>query len=173
MPKGCGGGCPVATLDYLPSEKRPSSTTIRQVKFDGRTIFLYSDLQADDDPKDGRCKHMIRGNGRCEIHGRHPFICDFEPTWFVTFRKGRNLRTGRFANGDKMKRTDGGIGAKCSKLYSPETEAEAKRYFGEAVRKLRRLQEWTDHFGLEETRLPDIIHWAQDAEARRHVLNFG
>ncbi len=55
-------------------------------------------------------------------------------------------------------------------MLSPSTEVEAERYFGEAVRKLRRLQEWTDHFGLKETRLPDIIHLAQDAKARKHFL---
>lgn len=174
-PEGCGGCCRVATLDYLPSEQRPSSTTIRRVKFDGRTVFIYSDRQADYDPKDQRCKHMLRSNGRCEIYETRPFSCDFQPIWFVTFPKGKSLRTGRYPNGDKMKRTDGGIGAKCGEIgmLSPNTEAEADRYFGEAVRKLRRLQKWTDHFGLKETLLPDIIHWAQDTERRRHVLNFG
>ena len=95
--------------------------------------------------------------------------------WARDVSRGKNLRTGRYPNGDKMKRTDGGIGAKCGEIgmLSPNTEVEADRYFGEAVRKLRRLQKWTDHFGLKETLLPDIIHWAQDTEQRRHVLNFG
>ena len=174
-PEGCGGCCRVATLDYLPREQRPSSATIRRVKFDGRTVFIYSDQQADYVPKDRRCKHIQRSTGRCEIYRTRPFSCDFQPIWFVRFPRGKSLRTGKYPSGDKMKRTDGGIGAKCGEIgmLSPKTQLEADRYFGEAVRKLRRLHEWTDHFGLKETRIPDIIHWAQDAERRRHVLNFG
>ena len=156
--------CRIASLDYLPAEQRPPSAGIRQVPFDGRTVMLYSDMQSDDPPKDRNCTHLLRGTGRCEIYSARPFSCDFEPIWFVTFRKGSSLRTGKYQNGGQMKRTDGGVGAKCGEIgmLAPKTEAEAERYFGEAVRKLRRLQAWTDHFGLKDTRLPDIICISSD-----------
>ncbi len=55
-----------------------------------------------------------------------------------------------------MLRVDGEFGAKCD---FPKISTKAA--LEDSVRKLERLKQWTDHFGLHRTYIPSIIEWAK------------
>src|SRR5688572_14476998 len=76
-PAGCGACCTRFSLDYLPEpvEKHPYVLAKRMVEFDGRHIEIWSDGQ--DDHQDHHCRNLRKNDGRCQIHGTHPFSCDF------------------------------------------------------------------------------------------------
>jgi len=157
-PAGCGGCCPKFSLDFLPSEKRrlkPPGVTKRLIAFNDREVEIWSDLQ--DDHDNHHCRNLRRSDARCGIHGRHPFSCDFELLRFSIGRDRDDLTQRLFGRGWQFLRADMKTrGAMCSMTPpTPETRAEV-------VRKLRRLKEWTDHFGIR-THLDDIINWVPHA----------
>jgi Fe-S-cluster containining protein len=149
-PVQCGGCCPRFSLDYLPYEKKPYALEAREVEVNGRTLSVMSDLQKDH--RDHFCRNLDRATGRCTIHGRHPFSCDFELIRFIRYEE-RVIQTQKLFNrGWAMIRVDGGRGARCEML--PATSET----MSEVLRKLRRLKEWADFFGIN-THLPTIIDW--------------
>lgn len=152
-PAHCGGCCPKFSLDYLPEESHPYPLTARQVLFNSREITIWSDLQLEN--KSNRCNNLQWDNGRCGIHGKQPFSCDFELIRFMV-RDDKNHVTQRlFGRGWNMKRTDGGRGAYCTITEADEVSR------ADCVRKLNRLKQWTDHFQLQ-TKLPEVIKWAEN-----------
>jgi hypothetical protein len=151
-PPGCGGCCPTFTLDYLPSDPHPEIVEPRFVELSGRAVMVLSDLQADN--KGPRCRNLDWSNGRCGIHGIHPFSCDFELIRFSAFPGGFSCSTRLFSRGWNMKRTDGGVGAKCE-LLSP-----TPGWADDVTRKMRRLGEWCDHFGMRH-RVGTIVEWCE------------
>jgi len=153
-PAGCGGCCGAFTLDWLPDEERPYEVPARSIEFNHNRITLRSDVFRCADG--ARCPNL-NPEGRCKVHGLHPFSCDFE---LIKVALGENLPRNwmgskLYSRRWRMKRMDGTRGAMCEML--PRTKETTK----EAIRKLRRLQEWTDHFGLYDTYLPDIIAWGE------------
>jgi Fe-S-cluster containining protein len=151
-PVRCGGCCPRFTLDYLPSEVAPYALTRREIPISGRLVKILSDMQ--DANRDHHCKNLDKLTGRCLIHGKHPFSCDFELIRFISFRQKTNLTQKLFGRGWAMKRVDGERGALCE-MVKPDQHSVA-----EVVRKLERLRDWANHFGIR-TRLDVIIDWAQ------------
>lgn len=168
-PPGCGGCCPTFTLDYLPHEPHPYPLEERTVEVDGRSVTVHSDTQADR-RSEPRCRNLQHHDGRCAIHGRQPFSCDFE--LLATERiapqhgGGWRLTTRLFRRGWAMRRTDGGVGNACE-LTRPTLDDVA-----DVDRRLARLEEWAAHFGIP-TRLPIVRDWieavADDALAGRRV----
>lgn len=157
-PAYCGGCCFKFSLDYLPDEPRPYRLKARGIEFDGRIITVLSDLQRDNDGK--MCRNLRQSDGRCEIHGEHPFSCDFEVIKFFTSNSPARLprlTQQAYPRGWSYQRTDGGTGALCQVWGKSSPTA---RSVSEVVRRLKRLKDWTDHFGLQ-TRLPGIISWAR------------
>ncbi len=157
-PSGCGGCCQWKfSLDYLPEpkEKHPYPLKARTIPFDGRVITVFSDLQHS---VVGACGNLRQSDGRCNIHGDHPFSCDFEVIRFKNFSKKAPVMTQQaFSRGWSYRRTDGGTeGASCQKLGKSSPTAQS---VSEVVRRLQRLQVWTHYFGLK-TKLPEIIGWA-------------
>src|SRR6266702_6581787 len=151
-PANCGGCCPRFSLDYLPDEEKPYPLQARQVEVNDHTFSVLSDVQRDH--RDHFCRNLDKATGRCMIHGKHPFSCDFELIRFIRYEE-RVIQTQKLFNrGWAMLRVDGGRGARCEMLpATPETIAEV-------VRKLGRLKEWADFFGID-THLPAIIDWAR------------
>lgn len=161
-PSGCGACCNFAhfTLDYLPTEVKPYELPPRTIHFDGREVVVWSEMQRDNSARG--CMHLSQADGRCQIHMKHAFSCDFE---LIKFMKrpthGSNLAIHKlFGRGWSMPRIDGGRGAMCS------MEPASKESIDDAVRKLTRLKEWTDYFGLKDTKVPTAIQWI---EAQRLV----
>lgn len=158
-PSMCGGCCSRFSLDYLPSERQrlpeeqQKELSQRVIIFNNQPVCIFSDTQPENNST--HCKHLTK-NGRCAIHLRHPFSCDFELTRFMLSRSvdtHANLTTKLYGRGWNMLRVDGERGAKCSML--PPTYGTLR----EVIRKLDRLQEWATHFGLKETYISQIHDW--------------
>jgi hypothetical protein len=154
-PAGCGGCCPRFSLVYLPQETRPlaNSHAERVVEFSGRSVVVYEDRQ--DDHNRHHCRNLEMETGRCKIHSARPFSCDFELIR-ATIQRNRNLLDTRaFGRAWALKRVDGERGALCT-ITPADDDSKA-----DAVRKLKRLLEWTNHFGLETWLDTHIIPWVE------------
>ena len=156
-PAKCGGCCPVFTLDYLPEplETHPYPLKKRFIHFNGRRIPIYSDLNQD--CPDRFCKNLDMNTGRCNIHKHNPFSCDFELTRFLHFSKEESpnrLTTKLYGRGHAFMRVDGKRGALCE-MTPPNDESVAS-----IVRKLKRLEQWCNHFHLKN-KLGNIISYAE------------
>lgn len=152
-PEKCGGCCPRFTLDYLPNESAPYRLTERLIELNGQEIPIRTDCQSDS--TEYHCRNLDRTSGRCLIHGRHPFTCDFELLRFVFRQEKVHFNQKLFGRGWAMLRVDGDRGARCSMI--PQSD----QTIGQILRKLKRLQQWGDHFHLE-TWTPEIIKWISD-----------
>lgn len=155
-PAGCGGCCPRFSLDYLPGEDHPGEARPREVEFNGYSVPLLTDPQ--DDHRSERCRNLRPRDGRCAVHLRRPFSCDFELIRFMARPGTAHMSQRLFSRGWNMKRTDGGRGALCEML--PADDAAV----ADVLRKLRRLTDWTDHFGIT-TRVPRIADWIEQVKA--------
>ena len=153
-PAGCGGCCFRFALLWLQSDILPTAGDLRPrtVSFNGHTYLLYTDPQTDHDQH--FCRHVDQA-GRCGIHGRHPFTCDFELLRFTHQKERVMINTRLFGRGWQFTRITGQKGALCD--YLPVSDFHRD----EAARKLRRLWDWTHYFGLK-TRLPEIIEWVDN-----------
>jgi hypothetical protein len=153
--KRCGACCPKFSLDYLPSEDKPEGVTERFFEFNGRKIPVYSDFQKDNTGK--HCKHVSSRNARCRIYPIRPFSCDFELVrcYVRPNMPSNKIAVAPFGRAWNLTRADGGKGTLCEIL--PPSEAAIQ----DTIRKLRRLQQWADHFGLAETWIPEIIEFLE------------
>lgn len=153
-PAGCGGCCPKFTLDYLPQEPaKPFGVTPRVVEFDGRPVRLFSDMQPDNDTD--RCRNLNLGTGRCGIHGKQPFSCDFELIRFFQHDTHWTVREALFGRGWNMRRTNGGRGALCTITDADAATAQ------DVARRLDRLTLWADHFGLRNHRARPLADYCR------------
>jgi len=163
-PPMCSGCCFKFSLDYLPNESKPSGAKSRIVEFDGRRIEIWTDMQVGNDTN--RCQHVIKENGRCGIYEQRPFTCDFELIRTLQseeVHRANVLTQKLFGRGWSYSRIDGGKGALCE--MTPVTE----KSIAEVVRKLRRLQEWANHFGLD-TWVSDLIQIIQGGRLNHQVV---
>ena len=152
----CGACCPRFSLDYLPEEDRPENAFPRFVEFNKHSFLLFSDMQ--EDHQNHHCRNLDMENGRCQIYTHRPFSCDFEILRFFHFADGPNrISTQLFGRGWSMKRIDGDRGAKCE-LLDPCDEGR-----DEAVRKLKRLDQWARYFDLD-TKAPQLIRIVESAD---------
>jgi len=161
-PENCGGCCLLFSLDYIPVETFPYELQPKEVKFNGKIVTVYTDLQLK--APDKYCMQLNQENGRCGIHGVHPFSCDFELIRIVTREERNWIGTRTFGRGWAMPRIDGERGALCETL-PPDEEGKFN-----AIRKIKRLKQWTDHFGLTETWIPEIIEWSEQRRPKSMLL---
>lgn len=150
-PSSCGGCCQKFTLDYLPSEGKPDNVEERKIKFNNSDIIIFTEKQLDN--KTDRCTYLNKEDGRCGIYLVRPFTCDFELIRFMGRREKNHVTTRLFGRGWNMKRIDGNRGAQCE---ITEADEESRK---DTVRKLYRLKDWTDHFGLKDTKINQVIAW--------------
>lgn len=172
-PAHCGACCKRYTLDYLPRkiEKHPYKLKKRLIDFDGRQVPIWSDLNDDHDSY--YCRNVNTENGRCMIHGSHAFSCDFELVRFLNFAsadmpKKRTtlidglsgstanvLTTKLYGRGHAMLKVDGNRGSMCE-VTEPTDET-----MQDVLRKMKRLKQWCEHFGLVH-KLDRIIAYVQE-----------
>ncbi len=160
--ENCGACCPRFSLDYLPAETHPYTLQPREVYYSGEKITIYSDLQKDH--KDHHCRHLLKENARCQIHGIQPFSCDFELVRPLIFQESKtpNILTQKlFSRGWNMLRVDGERGALCH-MTDPSPDS-----IDDVVRRIQRLNEGCLHFGLEDNKCGTILEWL--AEVRSFV----
>lgn len=165
-PSHCGACCSNFSLDYLPDEEIPYDIDGRYVKFNGKLVLIYTDWQKDN--KEHYCINLNMKNGRCMIHGTHPFSCDFElirTIKFASVDRANRMTTKLYGRGWAMKRIDGDRGAQCSML--PITQETVSN----TIRRLERLHDWAGHFGLKH-RVGKIIEWADSPSKRQSNLVF-
>lgn len=178
-PANCGACCHRFSLDYIPSEPRPrgrlgwTDRTFpeRQVTFNEKTYVLYSNTQ--ENSTDRHCNFVNKKGdgpqqydetldaGRCQIHGRHPFTCDFEllrfshaqPDEDTGLKKRPNYLNQRlYGRGWAMTRVDGKKKAMCEMISGN------RKWKNDTQRRLTRLMEWADYFELDHCLL-EIIGW--------------
>lgn len=102
-------------------------------------------------------------DGRCGVHGKQPFSCDFELIRSLKFsdpEKSHRLTQKLFGRGWQLLRIDGQRGARCEMLSISEQSV------ADVVRKLGRLKQWCEHFGLKH-RVDVILDWAGNSKKRQ------
>lgn len=165
-PEHCGGCCPRFTLDYLPSEDKPYDLKERWISFTtvkngSHSIKIYSDEQTDHN--NHHCRNLRHSDGRCGIHGKQPFSCDFELIRAIHYQDKTILTQRLFGRGWNFLRTDGERGARCEMV---PTSKESTR---EVIRKLRRLKYWAEHFKLDHC-LDCVIDWAATGSHMKELV---
>lgn len=158
-PSGCAGCCPRFSLDYLPQDLEPWPERLklqpRFIKINDWEMPIYSDLQLDN--TSWHCRNVNQASGRCMVHGRHPFSCDFELIRFMEFHDpdSPNVLTQKlFGRGWALLRVDEQRGALCT--MTPIDDYTKS----EVVRKLQRLKVWCDYFAVKN-KVDTIIEWVK------------
>ena len=151
-PSMCGGCCPTFSLDYIEKEEKPYAIPLRIIEFNGKSVSVWSDEQ--DENKGNRCKNLNKENGRCGIHGKQPFSCDFELIRFIRLPDYWTVSERLFGRGWNMGRVDGGKGALCT-ITPPTTETAL-----DVARRIKRLCEWADEFGLKDHKASVLLKYA-------------
>lgn len=160
-PAHCGACCARVTLDYLPTEKQPELLSPRTVQFNRQAFTIFSDLQDDRDAP--KCRHLRYEDGRCNIHEKHPMLCDVELIKFIHYEERAVLLSKLYGRGWALTRVTGDKGAQCSMLpVTPETIADV-------VRKLQRIREWCIYFQLDSW-IDDIIAWVKNYPSETAML---
>jgi len=162
MPVGMWWLLPRFSLDFLPSEPHPYLLQPRFVTINDRSRTIYSDVQSAS-ANEWHCGNVSKETGRCMIHGKHPFSCDFEvlrSTHFNELGTPNRLTTAPYSRAWALKRVDGKRGALCE-IGAPCDEGAA-----EAVRKLRRLKEWMEYWGLTH-RVDAALGYLERSEWKR------
>jgi hypothetical protein len=152
-PPDCGACCPRFSLDYLPDDIFPYPLQPREINFNDKTVIIYSDTQQDH--SDYHCRNLTKENGRCGIHKKRPFSCDFEliRPLLTNDPNGENVLTQKlFGRKWAMKKIDGTRGTMCE--MTPITDHS----IDEVIRKLNNLDRWCFHFSVSN-KCQEIIHW--------------
>lgn len=151
-PPDCGACCPKFTLDYIDNEEKPDGVEERSVTFNGNNITVWSDQQKLNTGT--HCQHVSSVDARCAIHSVRPFSCDFELVRaYIGLTNPKNrIGLGKFGRSWNLTRAVGGGKGTLCEVLTPSPEAIA-----DTIRKLERLQAWSNYFGLTETWIPEII----------------
>ena len=165
-PPDCGACCARFSLVYIPTDPRPLDAHIKPeyARVNGKQYRLLVDAQDDIDTH--HCRHLNMQNGRCGIHGQHPFSCDFE-LLRVTQQADKNILSQRlYARGWNMLQIDLQTrGAQCEMILQTPAQRD------DLVRRLYRLQEWATYFELQ-THIDTIIAWcATGPHTERIIIN--
>lgn len=156
-PPVCGACCGNFSLDYLPGETAAKESSIRRISISGRMVDVLSDRQYD--VPDRWCRNLDGETGRCLIYEHRPMACDFELIRFLIYEDHVVLIQKLYGRAWAMRRLDNVAGAKCEMLpKDPKTVAVV-------IRKLRRLEDWANHFGIA-TRIEKVIRWIETDDCR-------
>ena len=163
-PAMCGGCCAsVFFLDYIPAEGRPMVETgmnfIERTAFvNGKNFSVLSEMQTGNDNR--HCKNLNMADGRCGIHGLHPFSCDFEIIRLKHFNdltQPNQVLTAPYGRAWNMLRIDYERGAMCT------IEGATQEHANESIRKLRRLEQWMDYFEIPH-KIEPAIKYLEEGE---------
>lgn len=157
----CGACCHKFTLDWLPNEQIGSIyATPREVEINGRKRVLMTDAQEE---VEGHHCQFLGDKARCEIHGEHPFSCDFELLRFSHFKapdRNNYLNHRPYGRAWNMKRQDGERGALCEWYDASGGEEEMLTWQRDTVRRLMRLRDWCRHWEIPNS-VDSIIEWVR------------
>lgn len=139
----CAGCCSVRfSLDWLPFEDNYGDNHMVERLVMGKPVLSVFQEPATD-PTDRHCKNVIKENGFCGVHGKHPFSCDFETVRIKHWKELNKavVGVGPYGRGWQLMKVDGTRGALCEHVSDEGVE--------ESLRKLARLKGWMDYFGIE------------------------
>jgi Fe-S-cluster containining protein len=153
-PENCGACCGKFSLDYINGERDLTGLQERIIHFNGQQIRIWRDEQCGGE----RCKYLRMENGRCDIHGAHPFSCDFECLRFEVGQVSNynKLEQSHYGRTWQLTQVDGTKNVKCE--FLPVSTEGAQ----ETIRKLRKLEKWANHFHLTNTYIPEIISYLEN-----------
>lgn len=171
-PPGCGGCCAKLSVEYIAPEVEQMSISdsnpylkadgtfekfqARMIYVNGVSKLIYSDLQKDN--HDHFCHYLRKEDARCNIHGNHPFSCDFELLRFSIMsspKRANQLNHRPFGRGWAMLTVDGTRGARCT---WEETELQFGDEQKDIIRKLERLKQWMDYWEMNH-KVGDVIDY--------------
>lgn len=142
-PEMCGGCCPRFSLVYLPEESRPYDMPTKKYSFNNTMIEFFEDSQTDH--KDHFCRNLNKVDGRCGVHGKQPFSCDFELIRIVAHQNRSWAGTRLFGRGWAFQTVQGDRGAKCTVTDIDQSSRK------DVLRKLVRLKQWMDYCGIRNS----------------------
>lgn len=163
-PEKCGGCCPRFSLDYISNERHPLSARPRQIVINDTQKTIMSDLQLNNTT--AHCRYLNMMTGRCSIHGKHPFTCDFELIRFAKYaslKSPNKVTTRLYGRGRQLLRIDNKRGALCK--ITPPTDRSRE----DTIRKFKRLEYWADEFGMS-TKIKEIIYWLETRSKKTIIL---
>jgi len=158
-PSDCGGCCPRFSLDYLPEERHPYKLEERIILFNNKEVTVFSNTQSGVEKKCGE----LDPKGRCGIHGKHPFSCDFELIRMSHHKNKTHCSTRLFGRGWNMMRVDGERGALCT--ITPISQDS----IADCYRKISRLKQWVKHFGVNSW-CDEILNWIENTKGRTPIV---
>jgi Fe-S-cluster containining protein len=183
-PAYCGGCCARLSVEYIKPEideiwnSLSASESYKKAdgedpRFSCRSIKVgevsrpvWSDLQKEN--KDHFCHYLTQEDGRCSIHGRHPFSCDFELLRFSIMSdpdRANQFNHRPFGRGWAMLTVDGTRGAKC--IWENETIDYTQ--INEIVRKLKRLKQWMEYWELSH-KVDRVIDWVESGPHKKPLF---
>jgi Fe-S-cluster containining protein len=163
-PANCGACCSKFSLDWIPTEQRPEHPEMkeRKVSFNGKEKIIYTIFPHErKSTADYHCM-LVDKNGRCQIHGKHPFSCDFELIRPMHYKEKNVLLTKLYGRCWNLLKVDGTRKGLCQVTPISDTGKS------EARRKLLRLQEWCEYFEIP-TKISKIIEWI-DSDNTDHSI---
>lgn len=161
-PPDCAACCQIFTLDYLPDEEKPANARPEWIEFNGSRYLIHR--ISPESTAASHCQY-VGAHARCEIHGTHPFSCDFEPVRVEigVVRNYNMMGVEHYGRKQAFTRITGESDVLC--VFGPPTSES----ISDVVRKLRRLKDWTDHFQLTDTWIPDILEYIEDGQWARDI----
>lgn len=154
---GCGGCCTRFTLDYLPSENKPNIPLTSRYVTINNTAYLIHSYEQHPEPDKRFCDNLDVPTGKCGVHGKQPFSCDFETVRFYQFLDHTVVRTAPYGRGWQLMKVNGARGALCE-FGEITNDARA-----EANRRLRRLAVWCEYFGIRH-KIPRMLEYLEYAQ---------
>lgn len=164
-PAHCGACCSKFSLDWIPSEKRPDSSLIveRYITINNKEKLMYSIIQPPaKNASEYHCM-FVNPEGRCMIHGVHPFSCDFELIRPMHHAHKNLLLTKLYGRCWNLLKVNGERRGLCKITEINETGKQ------EVIRKLKRLKEWCDYFEIN-TKIDTIIEWANSSNNNQQII---
>lgn len=140
------------SLVYLPFEELPYEMPKKYIYLNGHLKDYYADEQREN--RSHHCRHVNMKDGRCNIHGKQPFSCDFEILRVLKHKENNILMTKLFGRGWNMLRVDDNRGALCE--ITPMSKEDHK----DIIRRLERLKAWADYFEFT-THAEAILSWVK------------
>lgn len=167
-PAMCGACCRRGTLDYLPSETRPTQATLRTLTVNSQNFDIYSDMQ--NDHSSMFCRHLNPADARCNIYEDRPMACDFPLLQCMEMRKAKvphfQIHCKLFARSWHYTKITGQKDTACDMLpITPQSTADTQRRF-------RRVKDWMDYLQLDNW-MNDVIAWANRSPTPTAPLKLG
>jgi hypothetical protein len=108
----------------------------------------------------------LNQNGRCEIHGVHPFLCDFEPRKIYLYKDKYSLSKRLLTRAWNLTKVDSTKGISCS--WDDNYSDSAKQH---DIKLLQELKEITKYFDLNPMFIDKVIEILLNFNKEQYIIN--